>query len=190
MFNIVRLISVCAALVMVTGCAHNIVISPIAGDLPKVETAKKSVGFFISAADKTKEVVSPGGGGDKVSYVPYRDLESPLFATLLRVYSNVEVLPSVESAAGKSLSFVIAPQIETDSSSSSAFTWPPTAFKVILNVKAEDATGKALWTESVTGEGKAEFDEFKSDFPLSARRASKDALTKLEAVLRKREGLN
>jgi hypothetical protein len=189
MFKIIRLTLLCAVLVVVTGCAHNIVITPAAVDRPKVETANKSVGFFIAAADKAKEVVTPGGGGDKVSYFPYRDLESSLFGTLMRVYSKIEVLPNLESAAGKSLNHIIVPGIETDSSSESAFTWPPTDFKVVFNVKAQDAAGIVLWTENVTGKGKAEFSEFKTDFALSAKRAAQDVLDKLEAALRKREGL-
>lgn len=189
MFKIIRLTLLCAVLVVATGCAHNIVITPAAVDKPKVDTANKSVGFFIAAADKAKEVVTPGGGGDKVSYTPYRDLESSLFGTLMRVYSKIEVLPNLESAAGKSLNHIIVPGIETDSSSESAFTWPPTDFKVVFNVKAQDTAGIVLWTESVTGKGKAEFSEFKKDFALSAKRAAQDALDKLEAALRSREGL-
>ena len=181
--------SVIVALSLITGCAHNIVITPPTVEKSKIELAPKTVGFIILAADKAKQVETPGGGGDKVSYAPYRDLESPLFGTLMRVYTNVESLSSMEQAAGKQLSFIFTPAIETDSSSGSAFTWPPTDFTVTFNMKAQDPAGAVLWTESVTGNGKAEFSEFKNDLALSAKRAAQDALDKLEVALRKREGL-
>ena len=186
----IYLLSLIAIFSMITGCAHNINITPPTINKSKVEIAPKTVGFFISTANKAKQVESPGGGGDRVSYAPYRDLESLLFGTLMRVYANVEPLSSLEQAAGKPLSLVFIPEIETDSSSSSALTWPPTDFKVTINMKTQDPAGKVLWTESVTGNGKAEFSEFKNDYSLSAKRAAQDAIDKLEVALRKREGLN
>lgn len=183
------LVAIVFTLGLITGCAHNIVITPPAVEKSKVELAPKTVGLLLSAANKAKQVETPGGGGDRVSYAPYRDLESPLFGTLMRVYSNVEPLSSLELVSGKSLSFIFVPEIETDSSSESALTWPPTDFKVTFNMKAQDQTGTILWTENVTGNGKAEFSEFRNDFSLSAKRASQDALDKLEAALRRREGL-
>lgn len=177
------------ATLLVTGCAHNISISPVV-EAQKVtpERSAKTVGLFISAEDRVLEVVSPGGGGDNLSYSPYKDLEGPLFFALSNVYSKVETL-STPSAGGKDLSLIFTPKLSTTSSSSSAFTWPPTDFTVTIQMSALDSAGKVLWKEDVTGSGKAEFSEFKADFPLAARRASKDALNKLQALIREKEGL-
>ena len=56
-------------------------------------------------------------------------------------------------------------------------------------MKALDQGSKLLWEDSVTGKGHADYSEFKKDFPLAARRASKDALEKVEAAIRTKEGL-
>lgn len=182
-----------AAVTAASGCAHNIRINPTAATAEATAPkAKKTAGLYISAPDRAREVVSPGGGGDQISYFPYKDLEGPLSATLGRVYENVESLEGFDAKAisGKSVSIAFAPQLSTTSSSPSPFTWPPTEFSVTIKMKAVGPSGDALWEDSVTGSGKAEFEEFKADFPLAARRASADALSKLEALLRKREGLN
>ncbi|MBS1209096.1 MAG: hypothetical protein H6R19_1494 [Proteobacteria bacterium] len=191
-FNSLFCATAIAATLLTTGCAHNINISPVA-EAPKAtaERVNKTVGMFISAEDRALEVVSPGGGGDKLSYLPYKDLEGPLFFTLSNVYSKVETLPGTDAATvtGKNVSLVFSPKLTTTSSSSSAFTWPPTDFSVTIKMKAIDNAGKVLWEEAVTGNGKAEFAEFKADFPLAARRASKDALEQLEKLVRAKEGV-
>jgi hypothetical protein len=189
-----RLIQIGAALAVLSlasGCAHNIVITPESPAATDAAKSSKAVGLYISAADREKKVETPGGGGDKVSYAPYKDLEGPLYFTLARVYTKVESVPAADAAtlSAKGLNFFVTPIIVTDSSSTSSFTWPPTNFSVELQVKAVDGAGKELWAEKVTGKGAAEFAEFKSDFPLAAKRAGKDALDQLEVVLRKREGL-
>jgi len=182
-------------LAVLTGCAHNITINPAAPDAKasaQATKANKVAGLYISQADRAREVISPGGGGDKLSYFPYKDLEGPLFFTLGRVYQRVEQVAGTDaaSASAKNVSILFAPELKTTSSSPSPLTWPPTKFSVVIHVKALDAAGTTLWEDQITGDGNAEFDEFKRDFPLAARRASADALTKLETVLRTKEGLN
>ena len=71
------------------------------------------------------------------------------------------------------------PEIETNSSSDSLMTWPATDFSIKLTCKAIDANGELVWEKTVESAGHAEFDEFKSDFSLSARRASEQAINLL-----------
>jgi hypothetical protein len=71
----------------------------------------------------------------------------------------------------------------TDSSSPSPFTWPPTKFNIDLTCDIADATGNPILSKKVTGEGNAEFDEFKKDFSLSGKRAAEDALLKMQKTL-------
>lgn len=47
----------------------------------------------------------------------------------------------------------------------------------------KDPEGKLIDTKKVIGEGHAEFDEFKSDHGLAGKRASEDALLKMQARL-------
>lgn len=177
---------------LLTGCAHNIKIDPTPQLAKNTAKSTKTAGVFITKADRDLTVESPGGGGDRLSYSPYKDLEGPISFMLLNVYSKVESLPANDAAtiAAHKVNLVLTPKITTTSSSTSAFTWPPTDFSVTIKATALDNTGKTLWEETTTGSGKAEFKEFVADHALAARRASRDALNKLEAAIRKREGLN
>jgi hypothetical protein len=83
----------------------------------------------------------------------------------------------------KKVSYVFLPTITTTSKSSSAFTWPPTNFTVTLDCKAVAGDGTGLWNNKVTGTGEAVFDDFKHDFSLAARRASKDAFNQLQKAI-------
>ena len=49
-------------------------------------------------ADRAREVITPGGGGDKVSYFPYRDLEKSIRDALRAVYSDVFVVKAASDA--------------------------------------------------------------------------------------------
>lgn len=187
--NIAKLLSSVIAVAALVGCAHPITITP---DISKIEPAantqpiKKSVAYYIADDLRAKEVITPGGGGDRVTYLPYRDIETAFYKMLTNVFGNVVKLktPKDAEAIGKNnVAYVITPQLTTDSSSPSPFTWPPTKFSVDLTCSIADATGNPVLTKQVSGAGQAEFDEFKSDFSLSARRASQDALLKMQKAL-------
>jgi hypothetical protein len=126
-------------------------------------------------------VVSPGGGGDKVSYLPYRDLETGLYVALSEHFAGVSIVNGAGDAKVKSegLTLFVTPEISTTSHSPSLLTWPPTVFTVELSCIVKDANDRVLKQFRVQGEGRAEFDEFKADPSLSAKRASNDALKKL-----------
>lgn len=177
------------ALFFLGGCAHLIPINPPLESIRNSAPAEKSqliVGYYISPEDKNKQVTTPGGGGDKVSYYPYKDTEGALNAVLSNLYTNVFPVPSVsdkEFASSKNISLIFVPKLSTKSSSSSALTWPPTHFEMTITCSAFDQAGNEVWKTEVTGIGNAEFKEFKSDFPLAARRATEDAFKKLQSNL-------
>lgn len=180
----IRLLFVASALLL-AACSHTIQISPAPEAFDGTSVASKSthnVGYYISPENRLVKVTTPGGGGDKVTYQPYRDTEATLHLALSKLFTKVYSMPAADDKAflaEKNISYVIVPKIVTNSSSSSAITWPPTSFTMSLTCIALDAEGKEIWQDSVTGEGKAEFDEFKKDFSLSARRASEEAFKKL-----------
>ncbi len=173
---------------VLAACAHPITIAPNLGSLaaPGMPVKPGTVGLYVSAEDKARQVTTPGGGGDKVSYYPYRDLESGIYKVLGNIYERVVVVLSptdVEALAKSGVSVVARPQIITQSSSSSALTWPPTNFQVQLSCTFTDISGTTIAETLITGNGNAEFLEFKSDFSLAGKRAAEDALNKTQSAI-------
>ncbi len=164
-------------------CAHPISLStPNAPARVESALVAKRVAYAMSDADRAKEVTTPGGGGDKVSYFPYRDLEKAIRDALRSVYQDVVVVKSAADAQAireAAAVLVFTPQITTTSSSPSPFTWPPTLFTTEIACVVTDAGGKEVARVQVTGQGAAEFAEFKSDFSLAARRATDDMAKRL-----------
>lgn len=188
-----RLAAAAAVVALLAACAHPISLEPT--QVPERKEAalvKKKVGYVITDADKAKEVTTPGGGGDKVSYYPYRDMEKALRGALRTVYEDVSTvkaandLPAIQQAG---LAYVFTPQITTTSSSSSPFTWPPTQFGVEVSCTVTDPQGAVVAQVRANGAGAAEFSEFRSDFSLSARRAVADVVEKLALEVRRNEKL-
>jgi len=177
---ILKLIASLLMIAVITGCSHSIKISPELSTL-RGDNANKSdtaVGYYISKVDMVTEVKTPGGGGDDVTYFPYKDTEAAIKTILSQKFKKVYSLKSKKNdplIKDKNISLVFYPKIKTDSSSSSALTWPPTDFTVELSCKAIENNGKTIWKKTVTGKGHAEFSEFKSNFSLSAQRASEEA---------------
>lgn len=184
--------SILAVLTMATliaGCAHPLAIGP---DLAKIERKAEdrqielNVGYYISPNVRDRAVTTPGGGGDTVTYSPYKDMEAAFYKMLGNAFKTVTLLKSPtdsEAIQKHSISYVISPEISTDSSSPSPFTWPPTLFVVNLACNIADPSGKSVVKPSVTGAGRAEFDEFKADFSLSGKRAVVDAMMKMQDTL-------
>jgi hypothetical protein len=187
--RLLRLAAVSTLAAVIVGCAHPISMTPdIAAMEPVADQVKstKAVGIYISPSDKQLAVETPGGGGDKITYFPYRDMETALYKMLSNVYRDVTVLtnPNDQAVIQKAgLSFVFVPRLVTNSSSPSMLTWPPTKFSVELTCKVLDTNGKEIGSKRVLGDGAAEFDEFKRDFSLSAKRASLDAIKKMQTEL-------
>lgn len=172
---------------LLSACAHPIVISPDPASLAKpTDKIDRNVGLVITAADKAIQITSPGGGGDNISYYPYKDLEFGIYSTLSSVYSNVvplNALDEKQKISQQNLGMIFLPAIQTTSSSESLFTWPPTFFSIMIDYRVVDPSGAQLSSGRVLGEGRAEFSEFKSDFALAAKRAGTDALNKLKDKL-------
>jgi hypothetical protein len=187
--RIAKLVSSIAAIVALAGCAHPVVISPGIDKIERDTASKpipKSVAYYISDDFRNKQVITPGGGGDRVSYQPYRDIETAFYKMLTNVFGNVVTLKNpkdAEALSKNNVSYIVTPQIVTNSSSPSPFTWPPTKFNVELTCAVTDAAGNPVTTQKVSGEGNAEFSEFKRDFSLSGKRAAQDALLKMQRAL-------
>lgn len=177
-----------AACVALFGCAHPISMAPDSASVSADSTTRinKQVGFHISEASRALEVTSAGGGGDKVRYFPYRDIETGLYKALGEVFTGVTKVANPKDTAAiaaSGVTLLIVPEVTTTSSSSSMLTWPPTQFSVMLNCTVVDAKGQTLTAIRVEGNGLADFSEFKSNFSLAAVRASSDALRKLVKAL-------
>jgi hypothetical protein len=187
--NALRAALILLAIAITGGCAHPMIIKPEMEGLavaPNADRIAKNVGMYISASNREKEVTTPGGGGDKVTYRPYADIETGLYKILSDVFQNVEILqsaPNAGSPANASLAYVFEPEISTTSSSSGVLTWMATDFTVQLTCKVNDPNGQAVSTVSSVGSGHADFSELKSNFSLAGQRASQDALIKLRASL-------
>lgn len=168
---------------LLSGCAHPINISPDLAALSSNSSAEKidkKITYYFTE-DLEKEVTTPGGGGDSVKYKPYKELDIGIYKVLSDKFKNVEVLKKSGEKINADYSAEIT--ISTNSSSSSALTWPPTLFGVNISAEFSNLQSGLKEKISVSGEGRAEFSEFKSNFNLSAKRASEDVLSKLSAAL-------
>jgi hypothetical protein len=191
--RLARLGAAAALVALLAACAHPINLEP--QKLPERQESglvARKVAYVITDADKAREVTTPGGGGDKVSYYPYRDMEKAIRAALRAVYQDVSALPGSNDAAALKASgaaFIFVPQISTTSSSPSPFTWPPTRFSTEVNCTVLDPQGTVLAKLRATGDGAAEFEEFKSDFSLAARRSVAEVVEKLAQEIRRNDKL-
>jgi hypothetical protein len=171
----IRMIAAASVVAALSGCAHQISLSTDESKVPALSTQPldKNVAIVITEEQSTQEVITPGGGGDKVSYRPYHDLE----------LTKLKSAPDAATIQAQHLDYVITPTIKTTSSSPSLLTWPPTDFSVTLTCTVTDPTGQKVVTEDVTGTGHAEFSEFKRNFGLAGQIATTDAVTKLQTAL-------
>lgn len=173
---------------LLVGCAHPITMSPKLDQVNNVQARKspKVVGYYISEQDRALAVTTPGGGGDKVTYKPYADLEYGLDRVLSKKYAAVYAMEDPQDSAfiaEKKISYVFHPKLTTDSRSDSMLTWPPTSFTVVMDCVAHNHKGAEVWKKTLRSEGKAEFSEFKHNFALSAERASTGVLIELQKAL-------
>lgn len=189
MSHIVRLACLLSVLAL-AGCAHPITITPNLASIDRkdVSPIEKNAGYYISQADREKKVITPGGGGDKVEYAPYRDIEAALQKVLSNLFTRVYKVPSPEDTkfvADNDIAFVFVPKVETNSSSTGVMTWMATDFTLILDCKAIDKNGVVVWEQSITESGHAEFNEMMEtgDYQLSSRRASEAVFLSLQKQL-------
>ncbi|HEV2981455.1 MAG TPA: hypothetical protein VGX51_08485 [Solirubrobacteraceae bacterium] len=175
------------AVLALAGCAHQIVITPELRSLQlSGSPIDKKVGYYISAADMETEVTTAGGGGDKVAYHPYKELEPALQKVLFNLFRDVQRVNSFNDASllkQQGIAYVFVPTIRTESSSSGVFTWMPTHFVVLLSCTAYDDNAQRIWSGNFSGTGEAEFSELKADFSAAAHKASLAAFRQLEDAL-------
>ncbi len=188
MKQLIKLILTGLTCVVLFGCAHPISLNPDLASIQAKGTVPidRKVGYHVSDANKALEVTTAGGGGDKVRYFPYRDIEPGFYKALSEVFRGVSKIKNpkdVNEIHASGISLLIVPEVSTSSSSPSLLTWPPTVFTVNLVCTITDSTGQPVRKLTVVGNGNAEFSEFKGNFSLSAVRATNDALAKLIVAL-------
>ena len=179
--------SVAAAVLLLAACAHPVKITPPALTLVSDPAVRidRAVGYLITDQQRATQVTTKGGGGDKISYTPYRDLESGLYQTLSSVFSSVYVVPGAGSdafIADKHLTFVFVPVIATESSSTNVMLWNPTDFTVHLHVVANDASGKMVWSRDFTGKARSAAGQSLVE-NLPAQQAAADVFGQLQKAL-------
>jgi len=168
-----------------SGCAHKISITPDTDSINRVVVDNKidaNVAYYMSQDNKMKEIITPGGGGDKITYSPYKDTEAAFRFVLLKLFDKVYSLDSLDDKTviqTKNIKYIFIPTINTTSFSDSIFTWPPTKFTFELRCYALDKNSNEIWSDIIYSEGYASYDEFKNNFGLSAQRASKQAMLEL-----------
>jgi hypothetical protein len=172
------------------GCAHRINITPALDDLGASGVAKidKSVGYYISPENLAKEVVTPGGGGDSVKYLPYKEAEPALLRVLSNVFREASAVPSpthAELIASKNIAFVFVPTIVTDSSSRSSWIWPPSDFTVTLDCKAMDPSGRVVWETSLKGEAHERLPDVSREHDRAGKVAIHNAFRELQSRILK-----
>lgn len=172
---------------IMVGCAHQINMTADVSQLqptPDVQPIKKNVGYYF-IENREKMVETAGGGGDKIKYSPYKDIEGGVFKILSNTFkSALSITSDKDVAIGKNdLNYIVAVEVSTNSSSPSLFTWPPTVFGVNLVANISNNSGQPVTRLFVIGEGRAEFDEFKGNHSLAGNRASLDALKKMQTAL-------
>ena len=90
---------------------------------------------------------------------------------------------SALQAAG--VSYVFTPQIKADFSAPSPYPKPLTVFNTELVYVVTNPTGTEITRVKANGAGQAEFDEFRYDPGLAARRATTDLSAKLSDEVRR-----
>lgn len=189
LMRLLRLLSAASLVSLMVACAHPISLEPRATPTRDEATLMaKKVAYVMNDEQRGRQVTTAGGGGDKVSYFPYRDMEKSFREALRAVFSDVVVLRSASDAQAVTASgaeFVFVPEIKTESFSSSIITWPPTRFDTVLQCQVNDASGAALTTVTAIASGAAEYSEFKGDFSMAARRSVQALADKFVEELRK-----
>lgn len=129
-----------------------------------------------------------GGGGDKVAYKPYADLDAGLNRVLSNIFAGgVYVVKDPSDAAllrQESISFVFRPTIQTTSSSRNLMFWPPTDFWMTISCTAVDASGHDIWSKAVTADGGlTPVNATLHEHGITGRQAAEAALLKLQAEI-------
>jgi len=177
-----------ASVCFVSGCAHRINITPDTAMMNSIQNSDKiqgTAGYCITPEMRQKEVITPAGGGDRVRYTPYKDIEEGFKDVLENVFLEVRSLDSnvAPNINNNSVDYVVSLEIDTDSSSASMLTWPPTWFGVSLETELFNTETKETTKVSVKGEGSATYSKFIMNKGITGQEATLDALEKLQMAL-------
>lgn len=187
MNSMIKAIAVSAAILLSAGCAHNIKITPAnAAAAEKMTKSEKSVGFYVSEADKAKKTKTPGGGGDSITYHLEKDLEFPVYQVLQEKFASVKALNSgalSEEDKSAGLTMVFTPTFSSTSSGSSLLIWPADKFAITMMCKVMDHNGNVVLEKELKGEGAATNSELMGNFALAANRATDNLLSALRREL-------
>lgn len=173
-------------LTLLTGCSQLIVITPDSTAGEKGPVIQHRVGLYISPADLALETRHPHGMGDTVTYLAYRDLETPIYAALRDSFLDVARLDSLTDpiVQKEALTLRFVPRIETTSVSGAIGMWAPTEFSVTISGDfVSTASGAIVFSVSSTGKGTASAGELLGHPYRAARRASAAAVQALRARL-------
>ena len=176
-----------AAVMLLAACSHPVKIAPPTLTLYSDPALKigKAVGYHVTDQQRQLQATTKGGGGDKISYYPYRDLEGGLYQTLASVFSSVYVVPDANAQgfiADKHLTFVFVPEVTTESSSTNVMLWNPTNFTVKLHVTANDANGTPVWSRDLVGKARTAAGGSLTETP-AAQQAAANVFGQLQKVL-------
>lgn len=173
---------------VLAGCAHPINITPDSKAYEQnLEPSKIPVGYFISESDREMQVKQSGGGGDKVTYYPYRELEPALQKVLFQAFIDTKKLsgpPTAQNMTASKIQYAFIPEFTTEAYSSGILTWPPTKFIVKCSIRALDTDGTTVWTGKYEGVGEATNSEWNGDFGLAGKRAAANVFKKMAEDIR------
>jgi hypothetical protein len=184
--SFLKIASILSLSIIVMACSHPITITPLDVPVKGNPISHKNAAYVLTDAQRGFKVTSAGGGGDNIEYFPYRDLEKAIRGALSSVYSDVFVVSSsndTQAFVDNKVSFVFTPSIVTNSSSESAFTWPPTQFEIELFCSVKNDKGEEITSFTIQADGQAEYSEFKTDFGLAGRRAATSLSKQLKKQL-------
>jgi len=184
-----KTLAVLAIVLALTGCAHPVQIAPDLARIERPADAKPklhaNVAYYVNEDLRKVESTTPGGGSDKVSTYPYRDIEVGFYKMLSNVFDNVVVTKqrpgTVPSHPG--FDYVVSPVVTAGSTSSSMMTWLPTQFSIELACDIAGADGTVLYRKHVIGQGNAEASALHAEPGLPGKLAMEDALLKMQQVL-------
>jgi hypothetical protein len=178
------------AVLLLAGCAHPLQITPNMARLERPADAKPkikaNVAYYVDQSRRNEEKTTPGGGGDKVTTMPYRDMETGFYKMLTNAFEHVAIMskPNDRDLISKEqISYIITPTVLANSSSSNPLMWPPTYFSIDLICEIGDANGKLIDTKRVVGTGNAGYGDYAREFGLTGRLAMEDALLKMQQRL-------
>jgi hypothetical protein len=171
------------SIALISGCAHNIKISPEQTPANTQAKSKTVVAYYVSAADKVLKSTTPGGGGDKVSYQLAKDMEYGFFTILNGTYETVKVLEAshdVGKMKTDGVALMFEPKFTSTSSGSSMLIWPADKFSITIQCKAYNAAGVLILDKAFTGNGVATSKELMGNFALAANKAATDVLDQVK----------